>query len=325
MSTGEPFGGALVLRPGLPRPHNLRSTRPDWLGRATAGLPADRLPALLGNVFSLCGHAHRLCAGMAVAAARGEVPSLDAAALARETLREHLRRIWLDWPRLLGGAEADLAELARCPAEGDPRPWLAAAVFGMAPADWLRAWCDAPAEALARWSAAFDTLPARLLRGCRAVASFPIEAAAPLRVADAAGDAPRETGTWTRLRGTDATPATAWLRLGSRLADVARLALREPVLDAGATSTAPGEAIAWVEMARGLLVHELRLDGDGRVASCRVRAPTDRNFDAHGPVARALETLAAADAAQIGALVAAYDPCVPYRIETEPSPEAAHA
>jgi len=76
-------------------------------------------------------------------------------------------------------------------------------------------------------------------------------------------------------------------------------------------------------MARGLLIHELRLGADDRVAHCRVHAPTDWNFHPHGAVARALETIAPDDAGRVGALMAAYDPCVPYRIE-QPQ-EAAHA
>src|SRR5450755_2859114 len=101
MTGTDTFGGMLWARPGHARPDNLRSTRPDWVGRLTRGLPAGPLAATLGNLFSLCGHAHVACADLAVNAALGRdepVPARARARLARLTLREHLRRVWLDWP-----------------------------------------------------------------------------------------------------------------------------------------------------------------------------------------------------------------------------------
>ena len=94
-------------------------------------------------------------------------------------------------------------------------------------------------------------------------------------------------------------------------------------------------------MARGLLVHAVKLDGQGtasRIQTCHVLAPTDWNFHPHGPVARALEAMPVSaggpeDATtrhRVRALMAAYDPCVPYAIETRieaaaSTPEAHHA
>lgn len=323
MSGLDGFGGALRVQPGRPRPHNLHSTRPELVGRLATGLPADRLPAVLGSLFSLCGHAHRLCAGMAVDAACGAPCDADDGSLERETLREHLRRIWLDWPRLLGGGPVDLGLLSRCPAHGVTGPWLAQAVFGVPASHWLRAWVADPAAWLSDWAASHDTLPARLLHAVRDLAQVPIEAAPALRVDDAVADAPRETGPWTRLHTTEPPPADAWQRLGSRLAEIARLSVGQQALDRGARLRADGEAVAWVEMARGLLIHRLRLDADGRVAACRVFAPTDWNFHPDGAVARALESMSPCDERRVGVLMAAYDPCVPYVID-QPR-EAAHA
>jgi coenzyme F420-reducing hydrogenase alpha subunit len=79
--------------------------------------------------------------------------------------------------------------------------------------------------------------------------------------------------------------------------------------------------MAWVEMARGLLVHWLQVDADGRVAACRVLAPTEWNFHPQGAVAAALENMpaqaCAAQVAQVNTLVAAYDPCVRFEIQTK--------
>lgn len=389
MNATEPIGGQLWLRPGAPCPRNLRSTRPDWVGRVTRGLPASRLPATLGHLFSLCGHAHVSCAVRAVAAAQGRRTVVPAAAyeeLATLTLREHLRRIWLDWPGLLSATpppEAALQAggylLAQCPAwaakpPGGPlyridglAPWLETHVFGMPLAAWLDAWEHAPGAWLAAWCVTADTLPARLLRGSRSFDSSAPLAGVPLRVhADEAAlrtwaaalqtggsdfarqprwqGACAETGPWTRL----ADPASARAdtprqRLGARLAEVARLALPHSAapgradgnrasLQLGALSLSAGSGLAWVEMARGLLIHHVQLDStaeDARVSACRVIAPTDWNFHPEGAFAQALEALppgAEPDTRRaLGVLIAAYDPCVPYRLELPTPREVAHA
>ena len=381
MKVTEPLGGSLWVRPGVPRPHNLRSTRPDWVGRATGGLPASRLPATLANLFNLCGHAHGLCAGMAVDAALGRDPTANTAAraqLARQTLREHLRRIGLDWPRQLAAApvpdtliDEAARVLAQCPvfasAPADAATWLEVHTLGMPPAAWLHAWEHDPQAWLTSWCQQTTGPLPDLMRECRAIASATLPTVAPLRVhADAEAlrtwaallsasgaafarrplwrNACAETGAWTRLN--EAAPQrlnTPWLRLGARIAEVVRLALpavpgSEPArggpgwLGAGALALAPGEAIAWVEMARGLLIHHVQLDGRGdaaRVAACHVIAPTEWNFHPDGAVARALESLPVQPANEgrrrLGAVMAAYDPCVPYQQDLSMPREAEHA
>lgn len=353
---GAGIAGAFHLRPGRPRPHNLLGTRPDWVGRVTRGLPARRLPAALGSLFSLCGHPHATCSSLAVAAALGRDAPVDAqtrAVLTQQTLREHLRRLWLDWPRLLamqpGKAVTD-AELhaagrvlSQCPLfsgrPGDLQGWLQAHLFGMPPAAWLARWergvCD--------WATPLQPV-------CQGLASAdaPLPALPPLplpsgseawrRWAAALDDdhfasQPRwlgacaETGIWTRQHLPAAQrPGTPALRLGARLAEIARLALPGAAawLALGALPLAAGEALAWVEMARGLLIHHVRLDGSGdaaRVASCRVVAPTAWNFHPEGAVAAALESWQG----HPGVLVAAYDPCVPCTWELTMRKEACHA
>jgi hypothetical protein len=134
-----------------------------------------------------------------------------------------------------------------------------------------------------------------------------------------------ETGPWTRLhQSTPEVIDTPWLRLGSRLAELVRLALADEAGRSGASwlvmgsiATARHEGLAWVEMARGLLVHHVQLDGAGndpRVLSCRVLAPTEWNFHPHGSVAKALERMPAATTSsvyrEVNLLISAYDPCV---------------
>ncbi|MBI3156271.1 MAG: hypothetical protein HYZ20_12785, partial [Burkholderiales bacterium] len=87
----------------------------------------------------------------------------------------------------------------------------------------------------------------------------------------------------------------------------------------GAATGACGEGLGWCEMARGLLLHRIRLDRDGdrwRVAECDVLAPTEWHFHPHGPVAQALARLPR-DGSKAGVrlLAAAFDPCVAVRVE----------
>ena len=380
MMVTDTVGGMLWVRPGHARPDNLRSTRPDWVARLTRGLPAGRLAATLGSLFSLCGHAHVACADLAVNAAlgRNEPVSADARArLSQQTLREHLCRLWLDWPRRLhetpaSDANLDAArELASSQAfastPSDAGAWLEAHATGMPLAEWLTAWESDPAAWLTEWCERTDSLPARLLRACRPVASAVLPGVAPLRVhanaeglrawaarlADDGAAAARqpqwqgacaETGVWTRLNDfTAQRPETPWLKLGARLAECARLALPEadqsvharPAsawLSLSALPLAQGEAVAWVEMARGLLIHHVRLDGEGdaaRVCACQVIAPTEWNFHPDGAVARALEAWPPVhtDEARrrLDALMAAYDPCVPFKQDQSMPVEVAHA
>ena len=356
MNAVPSLAGALWLRPGMPRPHNLRSTRPDAVARVARGLPAERLPATLGSLFSLCGHAHRLCAGMAVNAALGRDVSVDRTRLARETLREHLRRIVLDWPRQLGPASpADTEDaaraLARCPVfaatPADPGAWLQAHLIGLPLAEWLAAWEHDPAAWLSAWTRATALDAPRWLDRCPATdVTLPATPALHVhadrdelrRFAATETREPRwrgacaETGVWTRSNETSAARLnSARLRLGARIAEVVRLALPDAPrrsgtqwLSAGALPLAGGEAIAWVEMARGLLIHHVRLDGAdeaARVAECRVIAPTDWNFHPHGAVAATLES----PTVDLPPLLAAYDACVPTHVETPMPGELADA
>ncbi|HEV6968830.1 hypothetical protein [Roseateles sp.] len=371
MSGLDRLAGVLRLRPWAPRPGSVRNERPDWAGTLARGKSPAEVPGLLASLYSLCGHAHRLCAQMALQAVeRGEAPADAAAAraLQHETLCEHARRIGLDWPAALSPAAAGDASrsLQACPPLRsreadlrDARLWLQKHLLAMPAADWLRGWEASPAW-WSDWSTAgHGWLPA-LVRDARAAADWPVAAAEPLHAHAGAvslrqlaaslrgtpgfsrqplwQDDCAETGCWTRLN--DAArplPATPWQRLGSRVAELVRLSLPDEPgrsgsgwLAFGALQVAPGEGLAWVEMARGLLVHHAALDGAGRVAAYQVLAPTEWNFHAEGAVAAALERLRPAHGAfaqrRIAALMAAYDPCVRFEVESQPmEEERAHA
>lgn len=394
MSLMQPddLAGRLRVAPGQPCPRNLLSSRRDWASLLTRGLPASALSSRLGNLFNLCGHSHRLCADLAVAAALGRAPAhdLDAARkLQQETLREHMRRITLDWPGQLASGPAmeparqqAQAALRHCPlfganapalAGGQPnepvpglQPWLDEHLLGMPAPQWLAHWEQDPAAWLRAWCDEAPGWLAGLLRQARPLADRVTPAAPLLRVhASEAGlmvladslvrqsaftrqplwrGQCAETGPWTRLRQT--TPEainTPWLRLGARLAELVRLALADEACHGGAAwlalgsmATARREGLAWVEMARGLLLHHVQLDGGGdeaRVAACQVLAPTEWNFHPRGAVAQALERMPTprtpGPCREVDLLFSAYDPCVTHEIMT-PSPnpaptEACHA
>ena len=370
MSVANPddLAGVLRVAPGQARPHNLVSSRRDWATLLTHGVPAASLSSRLGSLFSLCGHAHRLCADMAVTAVLGRSAPAQlnvAQELQQETLREHVRRIGLDWPRQLAfGVVSEQARqqahaaLQQCPlfvpVASDLQQWLETHLLGMPAQEWLTQWEQDSAAWLRAWSNKNPGWLAGLLRQARPLADRAAPAAPFLRVhaseaglrvlADCLVRQPgftrqplwrgqcAETGPWTRLR--QATPEvinTPWLRLGSRLAELVRLALPDEPgrsgaswLTIGSMATARREGLAWVEMARGLLVHHVQLDGTGdnaRVASCQVLAPTEWNFHPQGAVAQALEQLPTPSTSgvcrEVDLLFSAYDPCVKHEFLTE--------
>jgi hypothetical protein len=385
VSSVHDLAGSLTVRPGAPLAQALCSGRRDWAGRLGQGRPVADLPGLLASLFNLCSHAHRLCAQLAISAVRpGAVPApVDVAQrLRHETAQEHVRRIGLDWPRLLGAAGADaqgaaLKSLQTCPLiraaapDGDPWPaardWLQREWLQMPAATWLRAWQACGADWLRDWSGRHHDgwLPV-LLRGARAADTAPaLEMTRVLRVHDSDaglrtlatalalrpgfalqpvwGEGSAHTGPWARLhRADDGLPLTPWALLGSRLAELVRLCLPDGPgqgggwLRHGALCTAPGQGLAWVEMARGLLVHQVELDPAATeaptVRACRVLAPTEWNFHPAGEVAQRVSALdtrppAALRERQLNLLMAAFDPCVPFRVATAPdlSGEVNHA
>jgi Ni,Fe-hydrogenase I large subunit len=89
-----------------------------------------------------------------------------------------------------------------------------------------------------------------------------------------------------------------------------------PLLSCGALALGGHQAIAWCEMARGLLLHWLKLDGQGHVLDYKVLAPTEWNFHPHGGLSKAISALGPHDTASAWALAAAYDACVECTVRT---------
>jgi hypothetical protein len=349
------LAGEMQLCPGAPLGVTLRSSRPNWVPRLTAGRLASEVPHLLGAVFTLCSHAHRWTAARAIAHAMGQpaVPTdTEAQAHRLATVREQLLRLGHDWPRLLPGASAQAPLLQGCPLwpqvpDADVtwaalNTWLADQWLGCTPAAWLQALDADPAGWPLRWAQAGQGALAALL-GPQAAACAALPAAGPVlnllhdparHMPGLAAHMDREpgfctqphwlnavpdTGPWTRIHDLHPrTVLTAWDRLVARVVDLLRLAAPggERWLQAGGMSLAAGEGMAWTEMARGLLVHWVRLDamddGPARVAAYRVLAPTEWNFHPRGTLAQALHALPPGPASHDAAarLAVAFDPCV---------------
>jgi hypothetical protein len=286
-------------------------------------------------------------------------------ALQAGTAREHVLRIAHDWHRLLPGAPAaePALRLRSCPLWRDDLDvldqladlplWLAHHWLAEPVPAWLAAHRVDPQGWAARWCEEADTPLARLLRSQRDAMQAIVTPARPLRLLDAPLatmprlarrmaeeldfcarpdwlGAPAETGPWTRTADAACAPIhNAWMRFVARLADLLQLSLPQghDRLAEGALPLGPGEAIAWTEMARGLLVHWVQLEDSPpgpRVADCRVLAPTEWNFHPQGVLAQALADLQGDSRAEQAARAAvAFDPCVEFDVQLLPEP--AHA
>jgi coenzyme F420-reducing hydrogenase alpha subunit len=346
----------LALRDGRIAHVHLHSTRPDVAAALLQQRTAHELSAAVPRLFAVCGASQGVACRLALAAAAGAAPD-DAvleqcsAEVANEIVRESSRRALLDAPRFIGEQPSDGAVQAARIAMQWQTPQcdsasalaLALAVFGMPGNEWLG--LDTPA-ALAAWIAAGRTATARELQRLgdgdaagRLAALLPATPPAhvhewlpePLAETDFARRPlwrghPAETGALTRLQ---ADPLVAALlgddkarvlaRHAARLRELAQLLRGERRTRAGVLDTPRGDGVAWVDNARGLLVHQVRL-ADGRAQAYRIVAPTEWNFHPDGPVPMALQGAPVADAGDAQRLarrlINSLDPCVVCHVET---------
>jgi hypothetical protein len=390
MNFAVDLAGSYTLHPGVP--HSIEGQRPVMsrgaLGKLLRGQQGESVERTLGQLFTLCSHAHRRTARLALNAANPNtdkpLPNEPPVLLWLETARDHLRSMALDWPRRQPGSSIkpnQMDWLRDCPLslshtshQGTPeqawealtqlRRWIEEQLLGQPVVCWLihhrdadalARWCRShapnlpPAHALHTWHGLAHTLTPNT-RGLNLLNTNPLQQATTLQAlakAIASDDTftqyptwqgvCAETGPWTRLlhhnKATRA-PVTAWTRLCARwteLLDIAAIKPHTPeqqlptMLASGAQRVAEGQAIAWCEMARGLLVHWVQLDGQGRVADYRVLAPTEWNFHPQGVLAQALTALAPQDTASAWALAAAFDACVECKVTASANSETIHA
>jgi coenzyme F420-reducing hydrogenase alpha subunit len=317
------------------------------IGALVAGRPAAEMLRLVPRLFTLCATAHGVAAQTAIDAACGidvapEIRRQRAAAVLSERLVEQLRGV-VTGLRLLeqGLIAAAMRELIRASAAfasaanaGVPERLGAVARIELA-LDEIDIPRLSPADGAARFSpsgaayltaAADRAIIARLAReGTRYARAPTLDGIIP------------ETGPWARLcteGATDVRPAdrpeSAAARLRARLDEIVRMPrmLRQLAAGANDPSAADGAVTGYflgegcgaaaVETARGRLYHHVELDDDGRVRRFQCLAPTEWNFHPQGPLARMLRGAAVKpdrggrDAVE--QLVAAFDPCVGYRL-----------
>lgn len=320
------------------------------------GKPPAGVLALVPALFSICARAQSVAARAAMDEAHGKRFAPDAwrdaaREVALEALREHLWRLLLDWPALLGqlplrdvfagwyrrlNTAADAAHaVSTCEALRD---WLLAqgvseeggiAVSGGGLASQQFALllgdptaCDSDQALLPTLSAGdwCSVLPARdatafarmpLLHG------VPAEAGALARHADhAALQSLRRQG-----RGVAARVAARWMDC-MVLANAVAADRLEALQLIDACSDTAGRGVARVETARGTLLHRVAVDARaGTISDYLVVAPTEWNFHPHGPLVHALRGRPCAPEqaralAQRFAL--ALDPCVAHAVQMNP-------
>lgn len=381
------LAGALHFMPGS-QTAPIVSSRHALAGQILRGKPPQAAVQWLPKIYSLCGSAHAWSAQAAVDKAlqglqQSSQTTLQAEPvlgidLVLETAREHVRRLFLDWSRLLlpkdgqvDGQAAylnQLTELRHCPlflADGRHLgvaldQWLVQQVYGQPLEQWLNAWLQHPGHAMQDWLTHTNTLPAQCLLACRSEA-VAMQLTMPALLPHAGQQdmlmwlrqgwsdpqfdmqplwqgQPCETGVMTRLSSMHWVKQqqwNCWLRLGQRLAELAGLVLKmqgqhdnlavQFDLDRGAAVLEAGQGVSWCEMARGLLVHWVKLavtKDEVLIVDYRVIAPTEWNFHPQGGLAHHVAAMRETGSAarlryerEIAVLVAAFDPCVQYDVE----------
>jgi hypothetical protein len=137
--------------------------------------------------------------------------------------------------------------------------------------------------------------------------------------------APAETGALARRQGdpliVDLAQRSATripARFVARLRELAALLIGADAAAVGGMTLAAGSGIAWVENARGLLVHQVRLE-QGSAQRYRIVAPTEWNFHPKGALRSALLGAIAQDLTVVkqwtNRWVHSLDPCVACHVE----------
>lgn len=334
----------------------VHSTRP-MAAQVLKGKTPTQVVQIVPLLFSVCGRAQGAAASVALLAAmREESPAVAAMerTIVCEALQEHLWRMMMDWPDLLGIPQQDkqfaawfalLRKIGAGEAElaGFLREFEQEAL-GMTAAEWrkmatyaeVQAWWRKSENVLARVLAKLDEMPQS--RGNRNEARLlPAWSAAEAQQACAGKwesrfaaqpewqGAAAETGAWSYhadsalLRDVwQQSGAKALVRVLARLLDMVELASGTAAARLSMSSPAVDEGIAAVRTARGLLLHRVRLDGD-KVADYQIVAPTEWNFHPAGAFAQDLCGLAEHDGGLLEYRaqieVMSLDPCVAYEVE----------
>ena len=262
------------------------------------GQPAERVAELMPRLFNLCSVAQGLAVRLSL-----DLPFQGAGDLRREILRDHLAKLYLHWPRLLG------LEPRALPSNWtDGGSGLVNALWGGARPDRARDWLASGHGV----SPVLRAIAGRFEAG-EAVAQVP-SLHAPLSVT------PQENSPAGRVADDPLMAEIAgafgrgplWRAFG-RLVDLTRWAENAP--EAGRLA----DGTALVPAARGTYAFRARAV-EGLVAEFSRVTPTDHLTAPGGALDQCLAALPVAKRSQAALVVDILDPCVPVRIE-----EAAHA
>jgi hypothetical protein len=293
------------------------SERPD-VARVLRGRTAVQAAQLVPLLFALCGQAQTRAAVQALAAARGEecVPRINTG-IQQEVLREHLWRWLLDLPPLLGmdALQHEFVAAVGWVTEGrrDELHKLLTSPHIVALHQRLQQ-IEEPYPISSRLLPALDAI--------NSLGEWPRLSSRFCRLPDWCG-MPAETGAIARQQQKDKKMISffsdRWLARFDELLD---WATGDDKVGAGGTVSAVpvshniGRSL--VETARGILMHEVVLDGE-RVADYMIVAPTEWNFHPQGILVDYLPGHEAwnrnALQQHVARTVAALDPCVPWVLE----------
>jgi hypothetical protein len=283
----------LTLAPG---PMGFRPVRPAELplGALVLGRPVEEVVALLPRLFNLC----RMAQGMAARLSLGLPAGQGMDALVAEVLRDHLIRLSVILPPLLGLP-------ARAPA-GNPLDLLFGSVRGL-PVDLLglRRWMEAGEGSAPLVSAIY-----RAFAPGEAAVDLPyVCPATALRVVAVENSAAGRQATHPLLRSVAARHGRGplWRVLGMLADAEAALAgrLPPPVVDRG---------VARVPAARGTYALMLGQIG-GLVSRIERVTPTDHLLAPGGALETALAALPVAKRHLAPVVAALHDPCMAVKVE----------
>jgi len=348
---------AIQVRDGRVQQVRIVSTRPQLAGRLLAGKRAAEAVAIVPQLFSICGKSQHVAAELALAAARGAPGAADATQVRRieaEMAQEYLWRALIDWTRAAGGvADATTLARARSALAHDDRELLRVIVerdvLGADARQWyegenvpgFETWIVRGATAAARFLGEVQRDGPRHGAGdVPVLPRFDDGDTAQRIVARLDGEPeferlptfdgrPAETGAIARLCSqplvaalADAFGRSTLVRFAARLAELARLAggVPPPASLAGSLQLGSGRGLGWVETARGLLLHQIDLDGE-KIGRYRIVAPTEWNFHPQGAVAAATLGVREVSAADLrrrtDRLLQSLDPCVAYELRVD--------
>ncbi|MCP5158634.1 MAG: nickel-dependent hydrogenase large subunit [Gammaproteobacteria bacterium] len=330
------------------------SSRPQFADRLFRAKTPAETAKLAGQVFTLCGRAQHLAAAAACAAAQSNHPDLSAKIFLSEQLRqavlvetvlEHAWRLLLDWPAQ-AGLPPDMNSLRELRQAATKGPETLADVLDVVLEHQMGPWCssawvrrgDPQGQGGSIHPGGEALLP--LMSGGEALLPL-MSTLSPAETDALAWQAledphfctrplwrgqPAETGALARqqqhplladlLIERERRIDARWLARCLELAELPSQLRRAPTDLLLARSLAENRGYAWVETARGALLHVVHLVRD-RVLDYRIIAPTEWNFHPAGPFAAGIAALGeTADlAAAARALALSLDPCVSYQVE----------